>query len=316
MLVADIPSLPDGLAGALRAASARSGAPFEYLLRTAIRESGLDPSARAPTSSATGLFQFIEQTWLELVKEEGPRLGLAAEAAMIEKTARGTFYIGDPESRRHILSLREDPATASVMEGEFAHRNAAHLTAELGRPPTQGELYIAHFLGAEGASRLIRHAARTPDSAAADLFPAQAAANRSIFYAGGRSRSVAEVYTGLVSRHGDAPLPVTNDPPATVMAYAPAALTGWPQSAVDAIRGRFALLESGEDERNERQPRAEAALPSRFALAALQMEAGEESGAGSVEKPRLRPAAGSQWSDQGPIEPGQLVPIAGRFSPR
>ncbi len=316
MLVTDISSLPDGLAGALRTASARSGAPFDYLLKTAIRESGLDPSARARTSSATGLFQFIEQTWLELVKEEGPRLGLGAEAAMIEKTGRGTFRVTDPEARRHILSLREDPAISSVMAGEFARRNTDYLTAELGRLPTQGELYIAHFLGADGASRLIRHAARSPDAAAAELFPAQAAANRSIFYAGGHSRSVAEVYAGLVSKHGAAPLQLPAGGPPAMMAYAPTTQTAWPQSAAEAIRSRFFSVEAGKDDRPEERRQAEAALPSRFALAALQMEAGGEESGEDVEPLRLRPLPGTPWSDQGPIEPGQLVPIAGRFAPR
>src|SRR3989304_1697715 len=99
MLVADVPSLPDGLAGALRTASARSGAPFEYLLKTAMRESGLNPNAMARSSSATGLFQFIEQTWLELVKEEGPRFGLAAESATIDRTGRGAHRGPAPDTR-------------------------------------------------------------------------------------------------------------------------------------------------------------------------------------------------------------------------
>jgi hypothetical protein len=317
MLIADAPSLPDGLAGALRTASARSGAPFEYLLRTAVRESGLDPSVRARTSSATGLFQFIEQTWLELVKEEGPRLGLAPEAAMIGKTARGTFRVKDAEARHHILALREDPAIASMMAGEFTRRNSAYLTAQLGRLPTQGELYIAHFLGADGASRLIRHAANTPDATAADLFPAQAAANRSIFFTGGRSRSVAEVYAGLVSKHGDAPLQMPAAATPTMMAYAPAAATAWPNSAAEAIRSRFFSVEADEEERPAPHRQAEVALPSRFALAVLQMEAGETDVSAEMETiSRLRPIPGTPWSDQGPIEPGQLAPIAGRFAPR
>jgi hypothetical protein len=315
MIVADTSSLPDGLAGALRTASARSGAPFEYLLKTAIRESGLDPSARAGTSSATGLFQFIEQTWLELVKEEGPRLGLGAEAAAIEKTGHGTFRVADPEARRHILALREDPAIASVMAGEFTRRNSEYLTAELGRLPTQGELYIAHFMGADGASRLIRHASNIPDAAAADLFPAQAAANRSIFYAGGRSRSIGEVYAGLVSKHGDAPLEMPAAGPPAMMAFADTATNGWPNSAAEAIRSRFFSVDGTEDSRPEARRPAEVALPSRFALAALQMEA-EDTGDRTAEPPGLRPVPGTMWSDQGPIEPGQLVPIAGRFAPR
>ena len=48
-----------------------------FLLKTATRESSLNPDAKAKSSSAAGLFQFIEQTWLGLVKSDGPRLGLA-----------------------------------------------------------------------------------------------------------------------------------------------------------------------------------------------------------------------------------------------
>ena len=65
---------------AIRRGAAATGSDFDYLLKTAQRESALDPQARAPTSSATGLFQFIEQTWLGMVKSEGPRFGLDEEA--------------------------------------------------------------------------------------------------------------------------------------------------------------------------------------------------------------------------------------------
>jgi len=328
MLVADVSSLPDGLTGALRTASARSGAPFEYLLKTAMRESGLNPNATAHTSSATGLFQFVEQTWLELVKEEGTRFGLAAESAMIDRTARGAYRVADPEARRAILALRKDPGIASAMAGEFARRNAAHLTKELGRPPTQGELYIAHFLGAGGAVRLIRHAARAPDASATELFPAQAAANRPIFYAaGGRSRSVADVYANLVGQHGVDPLRMTAgraDAPGPVLAYASSPPTetplgDWPRSAAIAVRSRFAALEPREDDGAGESPRppAPADIPlSRFALAAIEaQESGEAERVGRTVS-RLRPAPQSGWSDEGPIESAQLLPIAGRFSPR
>jgi hypothetical protein len=298
---------------ALRA-SRRSSAPFDYLLKTAMRESGLDAGATARTSSATGLFQFVEQTWLELVKEEGPRLGLAAEAAQIERTARGTCRVTDPQARHDILALRKNPGISAAMAGEFARRNAVYLNTALGRQPTEGELYIAHFLGAGGAVRLIRHAAERPDAAAADLFPAQAATNRAIFYRrDGHVRSVGAVYANLVSRHGDGPLPASPaDSPARAIAYAPTQPADWAQSAAAAIRGRFSLVEPDETamaRREIRQPEA-AGLPSRFALAALQSKDDADGEAAAV--PRLRPAPGSDWSDEGPIEPTQLLPIAGR----
>src|ERR1041384_1771673 len=61
--------------GAIRDAARVSGAGFEYLLNTAVRESNLDPNAKSPNSSATGLFQFLDQTWLATLKASGPSLG-------------------------------------------------------------------------------------------------------------------------------------------------------------------------------------------------------------------------------------------------
>lgn len=313
MLVSGITTVPDDLTGALRAASARSGMSFDYLLKTAMRESGLDPGATARTSSASGLFQFIEQTWLELMKEEGPRLGLGAQAAEIERRADGTFHVSDPSARREILALRKDPQIASALAGEFTRRNAEYLTAALGRAPTEGELYIAHFLGAGGASRLIRHATNDPDASAVDLFPAQAASNRGIFYKrNGRQRTVADVYANLVSRHGNTPVAPAN-PFGAALAYSEPRADGV-QSAAVAIRGRFGV--TGADTttiRHETDNPADKALPSRFALAALETGPDEEL---TRAEPRLRPIPGSRWSDEGPADPEQLAPIAGRFAPR
>jgi hypothetical protein len=194
MIVSEVPAVPARLDDALRTASAATGTPFAYLLQTAMRESALDPAARASTSSAAGLFQFIEGTWLEMIKEEGPKYGLAAEAAAIEPRRGGGYRVADPDARRAILALRDDPAVSAVMAGEYARRNGEALAKTLGRAPTGGELYIAHFLGADGAGRFIRAAAADPGGSAAAEFPAQAAANRPIFYErSGRARSLAEV---------------------------------------------------------------------------------------------------------------------------
>jgi hypothetical protein len=63
--------------GAIRQAARMTGADFKYLLATAQVESSLNPSAQATSSSARGLFQFIEQTWLSTLKEQGGALGYA-----------------------------------------------------------------------------------------------------------------------------------------------------------------------------------------------------------------------------------------------
>src|ERR1043166_7651829 len=72
-----------GIIGAIQLASARTGVDFAYLLNKADQESGLNPAAKAGTSSATGLFQFVKDTWLHVIKEHGAKYGLAAEANAI-----------------------------------------------------------------------------------------------------------------------------------------------------------------------------------------------------------------------------------------
>jgi hypothetical protein len=191
---------------AIRSASQRSGVPFDYMLRTAQRESSLDPAARAGTSTATGLFQFLEGTWLQVVKEQGPALGLQREAEAIERRGDGRFVVADPARRREILDLRLDPQVASSVAAAFTTQNAQTLQQSLGRAPSEGELYAAHFLGASGASRLITLAERTPDAAAATAFPDAAEANRRIFFRGGQPRSASEVLSSLAAGQGQGPV--------------------------------------------------------------------------------------------------------------
>jgi hypothetical protein len=108
MLVNGLPGTGDQVTAAIRSASRTTGMTFDYLLNTAIRESSLDPAARAKTSSARGLYQFIESTWLAMVKEEGPKFGLGQFAAAIERRADGQYSVKDPRARAQILKLRED----------------------------------------------------------------------------------------------------------------------------------------------------------------------------------------------------------------
>jgi hypothetical protein len=188
--------------GAIRDAARATGAGFEYLLNTAIRESNLNPNARAKTSSATGLFQFIDQTWLGTMKQSGGALGYGKFADAISKTSSGRFVVKDPAMRDQIFALRKDPTANAVMAGAFANSNGKVLTERLGRKPTDGELYMAHFLGASGASRFIKAAEANPNGKAAALFPRAAHANASVFYEkSGAARSLKQVYAGLVSRH-------------------------------------------------------------------------------------------------------------------
>lgn len=166
---------------------------FGFLLAQAKVESGLNPNARAGSSTATGLFQFVEGTWLDVMRRHGPALGLEQEAAAISDTARGP-RVSDPLRRSQILAMRNDPRIASLLAGALARDNRAALTPVLGREPDAGELYLAHFMGAQGASRFLKAMAVSPDRPAVELFANAASANRSIFYGqGGNPRSLAGV---------------------------------------------------------------------------------------------------------------------------
>ncbi len=194
-------SVPQPLAYAMDTAGAKSDVDFDYLLRTAIRESSLNPEAKASTSSATGLFQFLDSTWLQVMKQEGPRLGYGQYADAIKVDSDGDYYIADKALRQEVLKLREDPQIASDMAAAFTRSNGAYLLEKFGRMPSPGELYIAHFLGAQGAEKLFNAGLNDPDQIAAKLFPKQAQANRAIFYEGGEARTIREVYRALVARH-------------------------------------------------------------------------------------------------------------------
>ena len=193
------------VAGQIKRAAGSTGASFEYMLAAAKIESNLDPKAAAPTSSARGLYQFIEQTWLGTVKEAGGKFGYGQYADSITRTASGRYEVSDPVTRAEILKLRNDPAANAAMAGVLTQSNSFKLVGQIGRRPTDAELYMAHFMGVRGASRLIKNAEQNPSATGASLFPAAAESNRSIFYdRAGRARSVSEVYGVLNARYASA----------------------------------------------------------------------------------------------------------------
>jgi hypothetical protein len=176
-----------------RAAQATS-VDFDYLLAQAEVESAMNPDARAATSSATGLYQFIDSTWLDTMKKHGHRFGLGHIADQIAVTASGNAYVADDARREAILGLRSDPQIAALMAAGLAEDNRAHLMPILGRQPDHAELYLAHFLGAGGAGRFLSELQADPNQSAPALFARPAAANRGIFYASdGSPRSLAQV---------------------------------------------------------------------------------------------------------------------------
>ncbi len=194
--------IPQTLARVLNRAGDKSGVDFNYLVQTAMRESSLNPNARAQSSSAVGLFQFVEGTWLEVMKLDGPRLGYSSYAQAITRNGDGEFVIQNSQLRNEVLALRENPQISADLAAAYTRRNGDYLSAKFGRQPSPGELYIAHFLGARGAEKMFNAGLSNPDQIAAGLFVRQAEANRAIFYDSSGPRTVREVYQALVARHG------------------------------------------------------------------------------------------------------------------
>ena len=206
----EVSNAPQGRVGsAIARASARTGVDFTYLLNQAKVESGLDPNARARTSSATGLFQFIDQTWLGTVRKHGAEHGLGWAAAAIRQGSNGRYHVADPATRRAILDLRRQPEAASAMAAEFASDNKSYLEGRLGRAAEPVDLYLAHFLGAGGASQFLRAHDAAPGAPAAGILPAAARANRAVFYnRDGSPRSFAEIRAHFAEKiGGPAPAP-------------------------------------------------------------------------------------------------------------
>ena len=184
----------DDVRAAIGQAAQRTGVDFSYLVAQAQSESGLNPTAKAATSSASGLYQFLDQSWLGVVKKHGADQGLGWAADAITARRGGGFSV-DPQMREAVFALRQQAGPAALMAASYASDNAQGLTQSLGRQVSGTDLYFAHFLGLGGATRFLRAAGDNPDASAAALFPREASANRSIFYGSeGAPHTLAQVY--------------------------------------------------------------------------------------------------------------------------
>ena len=180
---------------AIKNASAKTGVNFAYMVQQAKAESSFNPDIRAKTSSATGLYQFIDSTWLSMVNSYGDKHGLDT----------------DGMSKQQILNLRKDPEISSIMAAEFAGENQRFLSDNYEGDIGATELYFAHFMGAGGAAAFLNAKDDNPLQEAAVLFPKAANANKNVFYdqATGRAKSMQEVYNFFDKKFQvkDAPLP-------------------------------------------------------------------------------------------------------------
>jgi hypothetical protein len=167
------------------------------LMAIADKESSFSTAVKAKTSSATGLYQFIGSTWLKVVRDFGAKHGLEKEAKAIN-WVDDELEVADAAEKARILDLRRDPYLSALLAAEMLKRDRARIAKRIGRDLSDGETYLAHFLGPDDAEKFLEKVVGAPSAAAVKLLPRPARANRSIFYArAGRKLkglSVAEVH--------------------------------------------------------------------------------------------------------------------------
>jgi hypothetical protein len=195
-------NVPRWLVHSILKAAHVTGVDPVYMMTLADVESSLSPEAKAPTSSAQGLFQFIDRTWLEIVQLHAADYGFGAAAEAI-RSVDGEPSVSDKD-RAWIMNLRTDPYFSALMAGELIKDVERALQAQGERELAEAELYIAHFLGASSAVRFLEVLDQDPNMKASKLFPKAAKANAGLFMEGrGRKRrpvSVAELYNKIDSK--------------------------------------------------------------------------------------------------------------------
>ena len=189
------------MVGTVQHAAARTGADPALLVAMAWRESRLDPQARSAQSSARGLMQFTESTWLETVRDHGARHGLAREAAALTIDRRtGVIGMSDGHALQRLLALRYDPDLAAALAGARLVAAREKLEQAIGREAGVVDLYAVHLLGVSGGRRFLARLNLDPGASAAEAVGREAAErNRGVFFApGGRALSMREVHAAMV----------------------------------------------------------------------------------------------------------------------
>ncbi|MGB5407244.1 MAG: transglycosylase SLT domain-containing protein [Thiogranum sp.] len=188
-----------GVMAAIRLSSVRTGVDFSYLMELAAAESNFDPVSKAKGSSATGLYQFTRDTWLNTIKKHGDKYGLRDYASQIEFYVNRSGYqrpmVRDSAIYQHLLDLRMNPRMSAMMAAETVRDNLRRLTFSFEREPARTDLYLTHFLGHDGAISFLKALNENPDAFAVELFPAAAKSNQNIFHPKVcEPRTVNEVY--------------------------------------------------------------------------------------------------------------------------
>jgi hypothetical protein len=192
-------SIDSGILAAIRLGSIRTGVEFSFLMELAATESSFDPTSIAPKTTAAGLYQFKDETWLEAVRKYGKKYGMGVYAAHIEdytdNAGNNRLRIHDPVMYEYVLALRHNPRISALLAAEYVKHNRERLSDTLDREPGHTELYLTHLFGTTGAISFLKTLYETPDRIADEIFPKAAKNNQAIFRPKrSKPRTVAEIY--------------------------------------------------------------------------------------------------------------------------
>jgi hypothetical protein len=197
--------IDSAILAAIRLAGLRTGVEFSYLMELAAVESNFDPQARAKTSTASGLYQFKDESWLDAIQAYGEDYGLGYYVEQVgyrlDDDGMMQPFIEDTAVQQRVLELRFIPRLAALMAAEQVRSSREQLAYSLERQPDRTELYLTHFFGTSGAISFLKELAVNPGRIAGEIFPGPARRNRSIFQTRNRTpRTVAEIYQLLARK--------------------------------------------------------------------------------------------------------------------
>lgn len=144
-----------------------------------------------PTSSAEGVGQFTEGTWLRVMRDKSITTRMGIDVSQM--------------SDAQLLKMRKDPDVSVMAMAALGEQNKSILERTLGRSVSDPEIYMAHFLGSGGATSLLTALQNKPGASAADLLPKAAAANKPVFYRDGKALTVQQVYNNIVRQFTNQP---------------------------------------------------------------------------------------------------------------
>jgi hypothetical protein len=198
--------VPEVAVGAIRMASDKSGGDFPYLMELASAESSFVHTVRAQGTSATGLYQFIESTWSDMLRRYGDKYGLGDYASQVttykDSLGRDQARIENPLLRAGAMELRKNPQLAALISADFQRENMAKEACYVPGQLARTDLYLAHFLGPSDAVYFLGQMRANAVQSAVTTFPEEASYNVNIFYETShgkiqRERSLTEVYNVL-----------------------------------------------------------------------------------------------------------------------